>query len=536
MNSKFIIFLFIVFGLSLSQSQAQQNNVQKYPTDSWTTVGPPKGTLMIIGGSVLPATSSYFLDLVGGKDEPIVYIPTAGPVTDERAKAYISLKEAGATNVIILHTRDWEEANSEAFAAPLRTAKAVFISGGHPDSLANAYENTLTHRLLFDVLDRGGVIAGNSAGSIIQASFLYMYWGREKNKSGFGLVKNATIAPHYIRANRMGSLAKSLKNRTDLFGIGMDEGTQVVVRGNELEVVGDGKVALYNPSRSDWPGDYPELYLFHGDKYDLSSHRVLYEANPSPKDLWAGAGKKQWVDPSKDWKTAGPPQGKVLLYGSKKHDETSLKHFLQSVKDTKAPIVVLSTGDDEMRTENEKVVRNLERLGAPQVTLLHSISSDWSNSHSFAEALTDAAAVWICDSRSWQLADAYRYTLIHKELFGVLQRNGVVGGNGAGAAMIASRMFGEPERYRWREAYGLVKNTLVFEDGFRSKSASDVQEILKKEPELLAIGLTQGAQLSIEVNQFKVEGTGTVTLYKNDWENPVVLTAGEKDIYKLSTF
>src|SRR5690606_24905352 len=246
--------------------------------------------------------------------------------------------------------------------------------------------------------------------------------------------------------------------------------------------------------------------------YDLSSHRIIYNANPTPNYLWAGGGERQWVDPSKNWKTVGPPQGRLLLYGSKKNDETSLQHFLKSLQYTKTPIVALSTRDEDMRAENHKVVNSLERLGARKVSFLHTINSDWANSQSFASALSNAAAVWICDSRSWQLADTYLYTLIHKELFGVLQRNGVVGGNGTGAVMIASRMFGEPKRYRWLTAYGLAKNTLVFEDGADSKALGEVREILENEPEILAIGLKPDSQLLIEADRFKSEGTGTVRL------------------------
>jgi len=47
----------------------------------------------------------------------------------------------------------------------------VWLSGGNAGRLAQAYLDTLTQRELIGVLQRGGVIGGNSAGAIIQGSY-----------------------------------------------------------------------------------------------------------------------------------------------------------------------------------------------------------------------------------------------------------------------------------------------------------------------------------------------------------------------------
>ena len=63
-------------------------------------------------------------------------------------------------------------ANSEQFVEPLRKARGVFIGGGDQTLLADAYLNTRTHRELQTLLNRGGVVAGGSAGAMIMGSFL----------------------------------------------------------------------------------------------------------------------------------------------------------------------------------------------------------------------------------------------------------------------------------------------------------------------------------------------------------------------------
>jgi cyanophycinase len=92
-----------------------------------------KGALVIAGGGDLGAdVMGRFLALAGGPDAPMVVIPTAGEGNSfaDNCKGVQVLKAAGARNVVLLHTRKREEADSEAFVKPLQRASGVWISGG----------------------------------------------------------------------------------------------------------------------------------------------------------------------------------------------------------------------------------------------------------------------------------------------------------------------------------------------------------------------------------------------------------------------
>jgi cyanophycinase-like exopeptidase len=82
------------------------------------------------------------------------------------------LMEAGALRLEVLHTRDRAVADSDAFVAPLREARGVWFGGGRQWRLADAYLRTRTHAALDELLARGGVIGGTSAGATIQGSYL----------------------------------------------------------------------------------------------------------------------------------------------------------------------------------------------------------------------------------------------------------------------------------------------------------------------------------------------------------------------------
>ena len=104
------------------------------PAQSDTAVGPRSGTLVIDGGGQNPAAVRAFVTLAGGRDAEVVLIPTATesePDTEDLERARRAFERAfGMSHVTVLHTRDRAEADKEAFAAPLKTARGVWFGGG----------------------------------------------------------------------------------------------------------------------------------------------------------------------------------------------------------------------------------------------------------------------------------------------------------------------------------------------------------------------------------------------------------------------
>lgn len=138
-------------------------------------VGPERGSLVVVGGGAMPPSIvNRFLELGGGKNAQFVFIPTAaeGENYDDEWLKRQFLAKAGVPHVTVLHTRDRNVADSEAFTAPIRKAGGVWFGGGRQWRLVDSYLNTRTHKELWRLLDRGGVIGGSSAGATIQGSYL----------------------------------------------------------------------------------------------------------------------------------------------------------------------------------------------------------------------------------------------------------------------------------------------------------------------------------------------------------------------------
>jgi cyanophycinase len=255
-----------------------------------------KGALVISGGDPGRAVLERFVKLAGGPEARIVYIPTAAsslrlpsgfiydPPDEGKSAANTAQFEVevarmfGVKKVTVLHTRDRNVANSEVFNEPIKAADGVWLSSGNAGRLATAYLDTLVQRSLEAVLDRGGVIGGNSAGAIIQGSYivrgrpdkpLLMAKGHER---GFGYLKEVAIDPHLTEEKRFAELVIVVDAYPQLLGIGIDEKAAIVVEGDVLEVIGEGRVAIYDNQKH---GGNWYYWLSKGDRFSLDRRKIV---------------------------------------------------------------------------------------------------------------------------------------------------------------------------------------------------------------------------------------------------------------------
>ncbi len=261
-------------------------------------VGPAHGTLVVSGGG---ETTSHivdrFVELAGGPDAPIVVVPTSGRQDEEYHEFCPCLRrfrEAGATNLTVMHTRDRAVANTEAFVEPLQRARGVWFNGGSHWLHTDAYLDTRVHEELFSLLDRGGVIGGGSAGGHVQGEIMNVSRSPEREFSerklpredwrrGFGLLRGVIIDVHVLARNRHFDMIGVMKQHPGMLGIAIDENTAIVVQDDKFEVIGTSYVIIHDPERP-IPPDPPETgrtvggpfyFLRPGDTYDLVTREAF---------------------------------------------------------------------------------------------------------------------------------------------------------------------------------------------------------------------------------------------------------------------
>jgi len=248
-----------------------------------------KGTLVIVGGGGSPdGLYQKFVEYAGGAGKAnIVIFPTAAsdplPKRDAVAAAF---KKAGAKKATLLYGQTQAEVESKEFLDTLKEATGIWFDGGRQWRFVDCYENTKALPLMFDVLKRGGVIGGTSAGATIQGEYLcrggvfnnfdIRYEGYER---GLGFLKGVAIDQHFTQRKRQSEMTSLMKIYPQYLGIGIDEATAIVVKGSMAEVIGKGKVHFYDANRKVEKGQ-PDYEAFSaGARYDLK----LRKAAPAEK-------------------------------------------------------------------------------------------------------------------------------------------------------------------------------------------------------------------------------------------------------------
>ena len=218
-----------------------------------------KGKLIIIGGGAIPdSLFSFFANYCGGKDQPVVYIPTA--TTDEayiqNGEHLLKFTSRGFNNLSTIHTRNKKEADDPKNIALLRNAKGLYFGGGDQQLIADAYAGTKLYDEMIALLDRGGVIMGTSAGATIMGSL--MIGGDARNdiskkytlNPAFSFMTNTALDQHVLARNRQFDLIPVIEYYPGTLGIGIDESTAIIVEAGQFRVWGNSYVMLYDPM--DW--------------------------------------------------------------------------------------------------------------------------------------------------------------------------------------------------------------------------------------------------------------------------------------------
>ena len=284
--------VFAVFALVVPAGLVAQGPRSATPSSGAgsTQVGPAHGTVIVVGGGAMgPEIYSRFIEAAGGPNALIIDVPTAGgdSVYGQDAPGTRGWKLAGAKNMYVLHTTDRKLADSDSFAAIVAKAGGVWFEGGRQYHLVDSYGGTKTERAFHDLLARGGVVGGSSAGASILGDFLVRgapsnnnfimdYPGYEK---GFAFLRGVGIDQHVVARERLPDLADSIMPKyPTLLGISEDEGTAWVVQGDTASIIGRNKAFVYGAKDSNDDGK-PFLTLHPGDRFNLATRRVTHRAS-----------------------------------------------------------------------------------------------------------------------------------------------------------------------------------------------------------------------------------------------------------------
>ncbi|MBN2797352.1 MAG: cyanophycinase [Clostridia bacterium] len=296
------------------------------------------GTLMLIGGGVASSdvnNTSIFeaMRSATGKKLPRITILSSSRVDSLEVYNHFYFKDPefssfeenykllGFEPIFIPLATDNAEAikNHAYWVSLLESCDAVYLQGGdqykHVKSLLNS-DGTPSKMLLAmqNILDRGGVIAGTSAGMAAMGDYAFglgssyealnynqtefysyedLFLNEEMSSklgdnnivtSGIGLLDPSVIVDtHFDARGRLGRLLVAMKDTQSTFGVGVDEKTSLSIQNKIGEVIGEVGVFIIDQSEANYDASVENFqvdhlilhYLTSGDRYDFWTKRVL---------------------------------------------------------------------------------------------------------------------------------------------------------------------------------------------------------------------------------------------------------------------
>ena len=272
-----------------------------------------RGYAVPIGGALKADNDEVWqriVQLAGGKGSRFVVFGTASEDPEASAKQIVDLLQrrgAIAEALPVAPKFLWVDLNKvvrdPALIAKVKAAKGIFFTGGVQERIVDVLQpggqSTPMLEAIWDVYRKGGVVAGTSAGAAIMSTVMFrdppsninILKGRfadgKQIDRGLGFVgPNLFVDQHFLKRGRFGRMIPVMMAKGYKIGVGVDENTAAIIRGDEIEVIGDRGVLIVDltEARSDSTlGAFNVQgarlsYLEHGDRYHVRARSTTPSA------------------------------------------------------------------------------------------------------------------------------------------------------------------------------------------------------------------------------------------------------------------
>ncbi len=227
-----------------------------------------QGKLFIIGGG--DRTESLITTMIqesGIKDGDYIAILPMSSEEPDTAFFYIKQDIALVTSIPCINLNFTEkDIINKVKLDSVEHAKIIFITGGDQKNFMKIVKGTPLQTAIERAFQNGALIGGTSAGAAVMSEIMitgdenfspeyeatYDKVWKENGiyANGMGLVKNVIIDQHFVVRSRYNRLLSAICDHPKHMGIGIDEETALLVKGDSAFVTGDSQVIVIYPSDS----------------------------------------------------------------------------------------------------------------------------------------------------------------------------------------------------------------------------------------------------------------------------------------------
>ncbi len=393
-------------------------------------------------------------------------------------------------------------------------ATGVWIGGGVQQRLTDAYLGTAVEKALHGVLARGGVVGGTSSGAAVMSRLMILQ-GKTVAETcqGFGFLTGAVVDQHFLKRNRQQRLMGVLETNPGLFGLGIDEGTAVVVEGRRMTVMGASQACICFAGCAE--REAKVQLLNNGEQADLVALSRAAIARTRAATL------------AVDEQMPQVEGGTLVMVGGGTTPPEAVERFIASAGGEEAPLVVVTTAQGDAPPAEQAALGWLRDAGAKNVKQIHARTRREADDPKVLAALQAAKGVWFSGGRQWRLVDAFAHTKAYDLFKEVVEDGGVVGGSSAGATIQGGYLVrGNPlggddlicEGYE--EGFRFLPGVAIDQQFSQRNRFADMLTLKKAHPRLLGLGIDEATAVIVQGREMQVVGKNQVAVYDRAVDNP----------------
>jgi len=227
----------------------------------WTLLAPvgslqaqSPGPLIVVGGGTTGGEiTERALQLSGGATAVVAVLPQSSAVADAGDGSVQMWLKAGAKESFKVKLDD-----RDAARLALERATLIWMPGGSQSRFMDAIAGTGFDDVIRARHQAGVTVGGTSAGAAILSTTMItgdsdlqsISAGKTVTRNGLGLWADVIVDQHFLRRQRVNRLISAVLDRPSLVGVGIDEGTAVIVLGTRMEVIGKSSVLVIDARRA----------------------------------------------------------------------------------------------------------------------------------------------------------------------------------------------------------------------------------------------------------------------------------------------
>jgi len=155
------------------------------------------------------------------------------------------------------------DVNKKRWIDSIEHAKLIFITGGDQSRFMNIALHTPVEYAIQKAYENGATVGGTSAGAAMmsyymvtgnqllgdtayESTFSKLWYDNIEIKEGLGLLDSAIIDQHFVARSRYNRMLSAIAKFPTLPCIGIDEGTAIIINGNNVKVTGTSQVIVFS--------------------------------------------------------------------------------------------------------------------------------------------------------------------------------------------------------------------------------------------------------------------------------------------------